>query len=237
MHIAVIMDGNRRYTKHLMKTVNFGHESGLKKARQMLEWVNKINLHRQNKINEVTAYCLSFENFNSRPKTELDFILSQLDKECDEIKRNPSHPVNKYFYKVSFIGKIDLLPEQLQEKMSEVQEKTKQNSLRLNLAVAYGGQQEIVYTLKKIAEKVKDGLIDVDDIDLDLIKETLYTDYSSFPDLIVRTGGEKRLSNFLCFQSAYSELIFTEKKWPELEENDFIEFLKEFDSRKRRYGK
>ncbi len=234
IHIGVIMDGNRRYAKLLMKSPNFGHKFGAKVARKMLNWIPEINKEMQINIRYITAYTLSIENFSSRPKDELNFILNQISNECDSILNNESYPVNRHGFSVRFIGRIEILPQELQRKIKLVEEKTKTNrNYFLNLAVVYGGQQEIADAVKKIIDMKPRTSEEIEQ----LIKDNLYTPDQPFPDLIIRTGGEKRLSNFLTFQSAYSELIFTEKRWPEITKNDMISFLEEYKRRKRTFGK
>ena len=234
IHIGVIMDGNRRYAKLLMKSPNFGHKLGAKVARKMLNWIPEINKEMQINIRYITAYTLSIENFSSRPKDELNFILNQISNECDSILNEESYPVNRHGFSVRFIGRIEILPQELQRKIKLVEEKTKTNrNYFLNLAVVYGGQQEIADAVKKIIDMKPRTSEEIEQ----LIKDNLYTPDQPFPDLIIRTGGEKRLSNFLTFQSAYSELIFTEKRWPEITKNDMISFLEEYKRRKRTFGK
>jgi tritrans,polycis-undecaprenyl-diphosphate synthase [geranylgeranyl-diphosphate specific] len=230
-HIGIILDGNTRFAKELLKKPWQGHKMGLEKAREVLKWSCEAG------IKYMTAYTLSFENLSTRPKAELRYILKYLGMEADNILSDKNHTVHKFNVKVRFIGRLNLLPDNLQEKLKRVEELTKNNNdYFLNIALAYGGQQEIVDAAKEILEKGLKGIIRPSDLNEQIIKEHLYTNGQPLPDLIVRTGGEKRLSNFLSFQSAYSELIFTNKKWPELTRRDFNSFLREFASRKRRFG-
>jgi tritrans,polycis-undecaprenyl-diphosphate synthase [geranylgeranyl-diphosphate specific] len=230
-HIGIILDGNRRFAKELLKKPWQGHKMGLEKAREVLQWSCESG------IKYLTAYTLSFENLSTRPKAELHYILKYLGMEADNILHDPSHPVHKFDVKVRFIGRLNLLPNNLQEKLKKVEEMTKNNRTHfLNIALAYGGQQEIVDAAKIILEKGLKGILRPSDLNEQIMKEHLYTNGQPLPDLIVRTGGEKRLSNFLSFQSAYSELIFTDRKWPELTRRDFNSFLREYASRKRRFG-
>lgn len=231
-HIGVILDGNRRFAKRLMKTPWLGHKYGLEKTRRVLQWACEAG------IKYITAYTLSLENLSSRPKEELKMILKYLDMEADNVLENKDHAIHKFNVRVRFIGRIHVLPKQLQKKLVMVEKKTaKYTNHVLNVALAYGGQQEIVDAMKQILLKGIKGAIKPSDIDDAMIKRHLYTNGQPYPDLIFRTGGEKRLSNFLSFQSAYSELIFTDKKWPELTRKDFDAALREFSSRKRRFGK
>jgi tritrans,polycis-undecaprenyl-diphosphate synthase [geranylgeranyl-diphosphate specific] len=230
-HIGIIMDGNRRFAKRLVKKPWMGHKWGLEKARDVLQWACEAN------IKYFTAYTLSLENLKSRPKNELKLILSYVEKEIDEIMKNKNHIVHRFNVSIRFIGRIRVLPKNLQKKIRDAEKLTKNyNKHFLNIALAYGGQQEIVDATKKILKKGLKGIIKPSNINEEVIKHHLYTNGQPFPDLIIRTGGEKRLSNFLSFQSAYSELIFIDKKWPEITKRDFTNTLKEFERRQRRFG-
>jgi len=231
-HIGVILDGNRRFAKQLMKRSWIGHKYGLEKTRQVLQWACEAG------IKYVTAYVLSLENITSRPKEELKMILKYLEMEADNVLNNADHVIHKFNVRVRFIGRTHILPKQLQKKLIKVEKTTERyTNHALNVALAYGGQQEIADAVKQILLKGLKGVIKPSDIDHSMIKRHLYTNGQPYPDLIFRTGGEKRLSNFLPFQSAYSELIFTDKKWPELTKKDFDAALKEFSNRKRRFGR
>ncbi len=230
-HIGVILDGNRRFARELLKRPWEGHRLGLEKARDFLRWSCEAG------IKYVTAYVLSFENLKTRPKTELKYILKYLETEADNILADSGHVVHKFGVKVRFIGRMQLLPARLRAKLAAVEERTRHyNRHFLNVALAYGGQQEIIDAARKILEKGLKGIIKPSDLNERIMKEHLYTNGQPYPDLIVRSGGEKRLSNFLAFQSAYSELIFTDKRWPELTKRDFDSFLSDFAARKRRFG-
>jgi tritrans,polycis-undecaprenyl-diphosphate synthase [geranylgeranyl-diphosphate specific] len=231
-HIGIIMDGNRRFARQLMKPGFMGHKYGLEKSRQVIEWACEAG------IKYITAYTLSLENIKTRPKKELGLILHYIDQEAENILHNKEHIVHRFGVNVRFIGRIQILPKRLQAKLHDAEAAT--NAYKnhvLNIALAYGGQQEIVDAVRKILLKGLKGIIKPSDVDQDLLKRHLYTNGQPYPDLIIRTGGEKRLSNFMPFQSAYSELIFMDKKWPELNKKDFKAALKEFSDRKRRFGK
>lgn len=232
LHVGIILDGNRRFARQLLQKPWMGHRWGLEKAREVLQWACEA------KIKYLTAYVLSLENLQTRPKRELRFILSHLEQEAENILVNMEHIIHRYHVNVRFIGRIPLLPRKLQKKLSAVEKATMRYRRHfLNVAVAYGGQQEIVDAVKKIVSKVTKGVIKPSELDEAVIKQHLYSDGHPYPDLIVRTGGESRLSNFMPFQSAYSELLFTPKKWPELTREDFNGFIKEFQQRKRRFGR
>jgi len=231
-HLGIILDGNRRFAKELMKRPWEGHRLGLEKAREALEWSCERG------IKYLTAYVLSLENYKTRPGTELKYILKYLGAEADNILTNTNHVVHKYKVKVNFVGRITILPDWLQEKIAAVEAKTANYKKHvLNVALAYGGQQEIVDAVKTIAQKVMKGIISPAVINEEVIKQHLYTNGQPMPDMILRTGGEKRLSNFMTYQSAYSELIFLDTRWPALTKKDFEGALNEYEVRKRRFGK
>ncbi|MFQ6020488.1 MAG: polyprenyl diphosphate synthase [Candidatus Aenigmatarchaeota archaeon] len=228
-HIGIILDGNRRFAKRLMKQPWKGHEWGVKKVRKVLEWCKECG------VKYVTLYSFSIQNF-SRPKKEFDFLMKLFKKEALEIL-DPEHDVHKYKIRVKAIGRIHRLPKDVQDAIRKAEKATENyDKYFLNIAVAYGGQEEITDAIIDIAKKVSKGIIDIKDINEDLVKNSLYTDGTPYPDLIIRTGGEKRLSNFLLWQSAYSELVFVDKMWPEFEKEDFKNCIKEFQERKRRFG-
>ena len=231
-HVGIILDGNRRFARELMKTPWLGHKMGLEKARTVLGWACERG------IKYVTAYVLSLENFQTRPKRELRMILEYFGEEMDNIVNDTNHVINRFAVQVRFIGRTHILPDKLQAKMRKVEQKTKGNRKHtINIAIAYGGQQELVDAMKKILQEGLAGVIKPSDLDETLLKEHLYTNGQPYPDMILRTGGEKRLSNFLPFQAAYSELIFTDTKWPALTEKEFDSALKEFSNRQRRFGR
>jgi len=229
--IGVIMDGNRRFAKRLLKNPYEGHKLGREKAREFLEWAKDIG------IKCVTFYSLSAENLTKRPKIELDKLFEYLDEELDSILED-DHRVHETKTRVKFIGRLELLPEHIQKKMKEVEERTKDyNEHYLNMAIAYGGQQEIVDACRKIAEKVKEGSLDLEKIDKELLSANMYIEESNYPDLIIRTGNVKRISNFLLWESAYSELAFTEEMWPDFKKETFLKIIEDYNKRERRFGK
>lgn len=231
-HIGVILDGNRRFARELMRRPWEGHRLGLMKSRDVLEWACEAG------IKYITAYVLSLENLATRPKRELRLILNYLGQEADNIVKDSKHVVHRFGVRVRFIGRTHVLPSQLQKKLAAVEKKTANYKKHmLNVAVAYGGQQELVDATKKILEKGLRGVLRPADLNVQLLKEHLYTNGQPMPDMIFRTGGEKRISNFMPFQSAYAELIFTDKRWPELTKKDFEEALKEFERRQRKFGR
>ncbi|UCD04280.1 MAG: di-trans,poly-cis-decaprenylcistransferase [Candidatus Woesearchaeota archaeon] len=230
--IAIIMDGNRRFAKEILKRpAEEGHEFGVKKARELLEWADEVG------IKCITAYALSIENMNSRPKKELDRLYEYLDKEMDKILED-DHKVHETETRMRFLGRLELLPEHIQRKMKEIEERTKNyNKHFLNMAIAYGGQQEIVDAMRKVGIKLEEGSIEVKQIDKSLVSENMYLEESNYPDLIIRTGGERRLSNFLLWEAAYSELAFTDERWPEFKKETFLKIIDDYKKRERRFGK
>jgi tritrans,polycis-undecaprenyl-diphosphate synthase [geranylgeranyl-diphosphate specific] len=226
-NIAIILDGNRRFAKKLMLEPWKGHEYGREKVEELIEYATSLG------IKEITLYALSVENINSRPKKELNFLYDLFRETFKEMNKEK---IKKNKIKFRFIGNLSLLPKDLNELCKNLEKDTKNNKgLQVNIALAYGGRQEITEAIKNIVKKIKDNTLSVDKINEDLIKDYLYI--SSEPDLIIRTGGEKRTSNFLAWQSAYSELIFLDKMWPEFNKQDLIECCEEYKSRKRNFGK
>lgn len=231
-HIGIIPDGNRRLAKRLMARPWKGHEWGAEKIKNVLEWSKELG------IKVVTIYLLSLENLEKRPRDELDCIFSIARKEISDMLGNKEHVIHKNRVNVRFFGRLDLLPQDLQESIRKISEETKNYSTYfLNMAIAYGGRQEIVDAARKIAKAAKNGKIKPEEIDEAMMRQYFWTNGFRDPEMIIRTGGEKRLSNFMPFQSTYSELIFLDKLWPELEKRDFVRAVKEFGDRQRRFGK
>jgi tritrans,polycis-undecaprenyl-diphosphate synthase [geranylgeranyl-diphosphate specific] len=231
-HVGVILDGNRRYARQLMKNPWEGHKAGIKKSREVISWACERG------VKYITAYVLSWENYYSRPKREMRLILKYLEEEMEQVIKDKNHVIHKNKVRVRFIGRTHVLPERMQKKLRLVQEITKNyREHHMDIALAYGGRQEIIDATRSILLKGLKGVIKPSDLDEKMIKQHLYTNGHPYPDLIIRTGGEQRLSNFLPFQSAYSELVFTYKHWPEITKKDFDDALKEFEKRKRRFGK
>lgn len=226
-HLGIIMDGNRRFAKRLMAKPWKGHEWGAKKLTNVLEWCQEYNIH------ELTLYTFSIQNFD-RPKEEFDFLMNAFTEHFDNLKEDKRIFENKI--RINVIGRISMFPENVREKIKEIMELTKNHDKYIiNFAMAYGGREEVVDATVKIAEQVKNGSLNINEINETIFENNLYM--KDQPDLIIRTGGEKRVSNFLTFQGAYSEYVFVEKMWPEFEKEDFVECLTEYSERKRRFGK
>ena len=230
LHVAIIMDGNRRLAKRLMKEPWKGHEYGAKKVYDFLGWCKELN------IKYVTLYSFSIQNF-SRPKEEFDFLMDLFEREFKSIT-DPNHDAHKNKIRVRVMGRVWMLPERVQKAIRNAEEATKNyNDYHVNFAIAYGGQEEITDGVRDIAKKVSEGILKPEDIDEQLIRHSLYTDGTPYPDFIMRTGGEKRISNFLLWQGAYSELLFLDKMWPEIEKEDLVKAVEEFKARDRRFGR
>ena len=226
-HIGIILDGNRRFSKRLMMKPWMGHEWGVKKVEKLFEWCKELD------IRELTLYTFSIENFN-RPKEEFDYLMKLFVKEFEKLKED--NRIHENRIRINVIGRTWMFPKEVQERIHDIMEATKgYDSYVINFAMAYGGRTEVIDACRKIAEQVKKGDINIDQINEETFSKSLY--FSDEPDLIIRTGGEKRTSNFLIWQGSYSEWVFLEKMWPEFEKEDLVEAIEEFKSRERRFGK
>ncbi|MGV8162514.1 MAG: polyprenyl diphosphate synthase [Candidatus Nanoarchaeia archaeon] len=226
-HIAIILDGNRRFAKRLNLDPWKGHEYGDKKVSALLEWCYALD------IKELTLYAFSMQNFN-RPKLEFDYLMKIFRESLKNMLTEKK--IDELGLKVNFIGRIDLFPKDLFEIMHQVMEKTKDNkNYILNMAMAYGGREELTDAVKSLSKDVLSGKLNIDSINDKTMSSYLYM--LDEPDMIIRTGGETRTSNFLPWQSIYSEWFFLTKHWPEFEKEDLIECIKEFAQRERRLGK
>ena len=229
-HIGIILDGNRRFAKRLMLKPWKGHEWGAQKFRTFLDWCFELG------IEEVTAYGLSLQNFH-RPKEEFDFLMGIFRNELEHLLTpEKQSELREKGVRFTVIGRIWMLPSDVQELAKKVMETTAPNGKRrVNLALAYGGREEILEAVQRIAQEAKEGTLDPAKINEDVFEKHLWL--NSDPDLIIRTGGEQRTSNFLPWQSTYSELMFIEKYWPELKKEDLVACVNGFLERERRFGK
>jgi len=221
------MDGNGRWAKAKGKPRAFGHEAGFRAVRSIVEACARLE------IPYLTLYAFSTENW-FRPKKEVDILmrilLSALKSELETMQKNN--------IKLQTVGGISTLPGVILEELERVVEQTSQNTgMVLTLALSYGGREELVSMAKDLAEKVKNGLIHEQDIDESVVNEHLYTAEMPDVDLLIRTSGEMRISNFLLWQSAYAELYFTERYWPDFREEHLLEALTDYQNRERRFGK
>lgn len=229
-HIAIILDGNRRWASEKDLNPWLGHKKGAEKVEQLLEWCDKLN------VKFVTLYTFSTENFRRSPQ-EIEEIMRIAEEKFRKLLTNERIHRKKVHVKV--IGRVNLLPESLQQLITDVEKATANyDGQFLNFAFAYGGRAEIVDAAKTIAEKVKNGELDLDAVDEDTFEKYLYTSHmpKQDPDLILRTSGEERLSGFLLWQSAYSELCFLDVYWPDFRLIDLLRTIRTFQNRKRRYG-
>ena len=230
-HIAIILDGNRRWAKRNLIMKLDGHFRGADAVEKLLDWCEELN------IKIITLYVLSAENLG-RQDDELDYLYDLINARLHKLYNDPR--IHKNRMKVKAIGSVELLPDFLRDILNKLEEATKDyDNHYLNIAIAYGGQNELVDAIKKIGTKIKDGSLDVNQIDKDVIESSLYTSHlpQSSPDMILRTSGEKRLSGFLLWQSAYSELVFMDIYWPEFRKIDLMRAIRTFQKRGRRLGK
>ena len=228
-HIGIIMDGNGRWAKQRDLPRYKGHIEGAKTFRKIGEFAADVG------IKCMTFYAFSTENWK-RPQEEVDAIMQLFREYLREAEERQAENEEKGI-KLCFLGDRKGIPEDILSLMDQIENGTQyETKVILNLAINYGGRHEITDGVKKIAEKVKSGEINVDDITEDMISDSLYTAGSPDPDLIIRPSGEYRLSNFLTWQSAYSEFWFSDVLWPDFTEENLIEALREFEKRNRRFG-
>lgn len=225
-HVAIIMDGNGRWAKEKNLPRTLGHREGVKRVKEVVNAASKLG------IEVLTLFAFSTENWN-RPESEVNtlmrFLGHFLDKEIKELAKNN--------IKLKIIGRQYPLPGYLIQKLNEAQEKTKNNSgLVLILAINYGSRQEIADAVKKFTQEAILNKINLDELDDDFLKDYLYTSFVSDPDLLIRTSGEQRISNFLLWQISYTELYFTKKFWPDFDTNEFKKALRSYKTRQRRFG-
>ena len=230
-HVALILDGNRRWAKRHLAMEKVGHWKGADAVENLLDWCEQLD------IKIITLYALSAENLD-RKDEELDHLYELILLRLEKLYQDPRIHRNKM--RVKGIGRIELLPKSIKDILQKLDDATKgYDNHFLNIALAYGGQFELVDAVKKIGEKIKIGSLKVDEIDKKEIESNLYTSHlpQSSPDMILRTSGEKRLSGFLMWQSAYSELVFMDIFWPEFRKIDLMRAIRTFQERKRRVGK
>ncbi len=226
-HLAIIMDGNGRWAKQKGMLRAFGHENGTKSVRMTVEHCAKLG------IENLTLYAFSTENWN-RPKMEVDtlmkLLIKSLKKELPTLQKND--------IRLNAIGNLTQLPKTALKELSDVIEKTKNHTrMTLTLALSYGSREEIVNTVKILCDKVKNNIISIDAVDESVINQHLYTQNLPDVDLLVRTSGECRISNFLLWQIAYAELYFTDVLWPDFNEQHLYEAIASYQKRERRFGK
>jgi len=226
-HIAIIMDGNGRWAKQKGLLRAFGHENGTKSVRVTVEACAKLG------IENLTLYAFSTENWN-RPKLEVDTLMRLLIASL----KNELKTLEKNNIRLNCIGNIELLPSKAKKELLAVIEKTKNNSrMTLTLALSYGSREELLNAVKIISDKVKNNIISIDTLDESIINQHLYTHNLPDVDLVIRTSGEHRISNFLLWQIAYAEFYFTDVLWPDFKEDDLYEAIISYQKRERRFGK
>ena len=228
-HLAVIMDGNRRYAEDLGILPHEGHVKGKSTLENLSDWCRNLG------IKHLTVYAFSLENFD-RDEKELSPLMDLFEESFKNAGDDPR--VHDNNVRVRAIGHREMLPNKVVKAIEYAESKTKDyDNFNYNLAVAYGGRQELVRSMEKIAKKVKKGEIEPSEIDSKLISSNLYTSGLPDPDLILRTSGEERISNFLLWQIAYSELYFADVYWPDMRKIDFLRAIRSFQKRKRRLGR
>ncbi|EAR14412.1 MULTISPECIES: isoprenyl transferase [Robiginitalea] len=226
-HLAIIMDGNGRWAKQRGKLRVFGHENGVKAVRETVETAAKIG------VEYLTLYAFSTENWK-RPKLEVETLMKLLVASL----RKELKTLNDNNIRLRAIGRIESLPKKALKELREVMEMTGKNTgTTLTLALSYGSREELTTAVKSLCTKVKNNIISPGDIDEAIINEHLYTHDLPDVDLLIRTSGEHRISNFLLWQIAYAELYFTDVFWPDFSEQHLIEALKDYQNRERRFGK
>lgn len=226
-HIAIIMDGNGRWATNKGLLRNIGHQNGAKTVKEIVETCAKIN------IKYLTLYAFSTENWN-RPKLEVELLMklliSSLKKEVKTLQKNN--------IKLSTIGNLNSLPIKVAKELKDVIEKTKDNNrLTLTLALSYGSREELIKTIIEISLKVKKNLISPENINKSVINNHLYDHYLPDVDLLIRTSGEQRISNFLLWEIAYAELFFSDTLWPDFNKENLFEAILNYQNRERRFGK
>lgn len=224
-HVAIIMDGNRRWAKKNNLGTPQGHKEGAENLKRIAKFANKIG------IKHLTVYAFSTENWK-RSQEEVGAIMKLLKFYLLDFFNWSDENI-----KINVLGRIAELPKDLKDQIHKIEEKTKNNTgLVLNICFNYGGRDEIVTATKNIAQKVLDGELKIEDINEKLFSNYLYTANQPDPDLLIRTSGEERISNFLPWQISYSEFVFTDKFWPEFNEQEFLNSIQIYQKRTRRFG-
>ncbi|KYK22460.1 UDP diphosphate synthase [Thermoplasmatales archaeon SM1-50] len=228
-HIAIIMDGNRRFAKELGLSWEAGHIFGREKLEEVLDWCFDLD------IKVLTIYAFSTENF-ARSEKEVKILMTLLKNELDTVKEDSRIHQNKV--RIQILGRLDSLPKNIQQSAKTIMTMTKSyKTYFLNIALAYGGREEIIHAMQQMGNDIKKGKLKVKEISTDTVSSYLYTRGLPDPDLILRTSGEERISNFLLWQLAYSELYFSDVYWPAFRKRDFLQAIRTYQNRKRRFGK
>lgn len=226
-HVAIIMDGNGRWAKQKGKPRVFGHQSAVKAVRAATEAAAQVG------VKYLTLYAFSAENWN-RPKAEVEALMTLLSKTID----SEINTLTKNNIKLKTIGELSLLPNAIQQKIEWAKQQTQHcTGLVLNIAISYGSRHEIMSAVKNIANDISKGNFDISSLTTEKFEEYLYTSEMPDPDLLIRTSGEFRISNFLLWQIAYSELYFTKVLWPDFTKDEFFNAIIDYQNRERRFGK
>ena len=225
-HVAIIMDGNRRWAKKRGLPTGIGHSEGANTLEKIADSCVDLG------IEYLTVYAFSTENWK-RSEDEVDYLMKLLAKHIKEFDKR----IKNKNVRIRMVGDISRLNNDLQDGIREIEERTKDNTgLTVNIAINYGGRAEITYAVRNIVSEVKEGRVEIEDIDDELVSNYLQTKETPDPELIIRTGGENRLSGFLLWQAAYSELYFTEVLWPDFDKNELEKAIVEYNNRKRNFG-
>ena len=225
-HIAIIMDGNRRWAKSKGMPASYGHKEGAKTLEKIVRYCNKLGLEY------ITVYAFSTENWK-RAEEEVNSLMMLLQNYLDVYSKRADTENTR----IKILGDISKLSEGMQKSINKCIERTKNNTgITFNIALNYGGRDEIVKAIKNISEKAKKGEIQIEDITEELVSDSLYTKGNPDPDLLIRTSGEMRLSNFLPWQLVYTEFLFVEKNWPDFSEEDIDNAIIEYQKRTRKFG-
>lgn len=228
-HVAIIMDGNRRFAKELGLSWEAGHIFGREKLEEVLDWCFDLG------IRVLTIYAFSTENFK-RSENEVTTLMLLLKTELDKVREDSRIHQNKI--RVRILGNLESLPEDVQDSVTSIMEMTKSyKNYYLNIALAYGGREELINAMQRMGTDIKKGKLKIKDISSDTVSSYLYTSGLPDPDLILRTSGEERISNFLLWQLAYSEFYFSDVYWPAFQKRDFLQAIRTYQHRKRRFGK
>ncbi|MDV3277327.1 MAG: polyprenyl diphosphate synthase [Nitrososphaerales archaeon] len=230
-HIGIILDGNRRWAMEQGVSAGFGHEEGANVAERLLDWCHEL------KIKTVTLYVLSTENLDRKPE-EVAGLFALIEERLRKLLKDER--IYRYRVKVKAIGQLDMLPQSIRALLEEIEAKTAGfGDHYLNIAIAYGGRAEIKDMVRSVAQDVKSGILSPDEITDDTIERRLYTSYlpNQEPDLIIRTSGEERMSGFMLWQGAYSELVFVDVFWPSFRMIDLMRAIRTYQRRTRRYGR
>ncbi len=226
-HIAIIMDGNARWARQKNLPLQLGHKTGSENVRKISESCIELG------VKNLTIYAFSSENWD-RPESEVEYLMKLLDNYLEK----ETKPLIEKGVKIVISGNLAKLSDVTKEKIKALEELTKNNkSLVLNVAFSYGSRQEIVDAVRKISLEVREGKLSLDELDERVVSRNLYQPEMPDPDLLIRTAGDFRLSNFLLWQAAYTELYFTEVFWPDFDKKHLLQAINEFNQRERRYGK